>query len=191
MAESLRRSLILEGTSADSAMKMTTKKAVELCRSNTNSSIIKSVLAACNFANEKEVVAKYTVECRNESSENRVITFNSNNSRGTRGNYRGNFNNYNNYNNNSNYRGNFNRNNQNFNRNNQNFNQNNQNFNRGGFQGGRGRGCGRGRGRGRGYHQNNNNDHYVRAINAENSNAPTQDRGSQDNSTTFPQAHDC
>lgn len=124
LAEAFKRSLLLEGVAQDTAQKMTVKKTVELCRANTSSSLVKSVLASSNFTDAKEVIAKFMIESRNETTERQILFYHQNNYRGrgrgnfrNRGNFRGGW--YNNYNNNynsnfdnndngnNNYRGNF------------------------------------------------------------------------------------
>lgn len=62
LAESFKRSLILEGISSEKANEMTIDKTIDLCRANTNSSIVKSVLASTSFETPKDVVAKFIVE---------------------------------------------------------------------------------------------------------------------------------
>lgn len=128
LAEQFKRSLILEGIPNEKANEMTIDKTIELCRANTTSNIVKSVLSSTKFNDSKDVIAKYIIESRTESSEQQVLVYRSNrfmqNNQFQRGTYRGRGqnnkrsfnNNYRNNSNNSfnNYRNNDNR---NFNRN--------------------------------------------------------------------------
>lgn len=156
LSDALRRTLIIEGVSATKANEISVDKTIELCRRNTQSPLIKSVLEASTFSNPKDVVAKLITQIDKTKAETQVLSFQrSNNQNGRRGHGqhqhnhrgRGNFNNYNNSNNQ-----------------NQQF---QQNFNRGTYNRGRGRGRGRGRfGRGNfnnGYHQNDNSQ-YIRTF---------------------------
>lgn len=159
LAESLQRSLVVEGCTKDLALEMAVDKTIEMCRKSARSEIVKSVLASKSFKTPKEVVATYIVQSATETQEKQVMAFHTqNNSRGNyRNNSRGNFNNYrgnysnnyannysNNYNNNrgnrsrGGYRGNYSNNNNrnNYNNNNfQNFNRNNNNNYRGNSRG--------------------------------------------------------
>lgn len=151
LGESLKRSLILEGIPSEKANEFTIDKTIELCRSNTSSALVKSVLASTKFDNYKAVVAKFIIESRTDTTERQVLSMR----QGTRGNFnqnnRGNYRHgqYNNRNNNQNGRN---------NNNQHNNNQNNRNNNY----------CGRFnnnyRGRGghnnRNNHRNNNNNVY-------------------------------
>lgn len=146
LAEQFKRSLVLEGIPSDKANEMTIDKTIELCRLNTTSDIVKSVLVASKFEDAKEVVAKYIIESRTESNEKQILTFRSNrtyqnNQINYRGNYRGrnrsrnDFNNRNNYMNQSYNSRNNNNNRYNHNNNNRNnFNTANRNF-RGNYRG--------------------------------------------------------
>lgn len=58
LSDSLRRSLIVEGISTSKATEMAIEKTVELCRKNTNSDLVKSVLESTKFDSPKEVIAK-------------------------------------------------------------------------------------------------------------------------------------
>lgn len=162
LADSLQRSLIIEGMTQAKAREMTIERTVELCRNATRSDLVKSILAATKFESPKEVVAKYVVEASVEEKEKQIFQFKASNSkRGfnkNRGGYK--FQKQNNYNNGY----------------------NNRNFNNSTYRGGRGKNRGRGRGRG-GYsnnYQRNRPQQYVRY--AENSPGPSQDgRANQSN----------
>lgn len=136
----MKRALTLESIPQAKANEMAIEKTVELCRSNARSDLVKGILASTRFDDPKEVIAKYIVESRTETTEKQVLHFRKQNVRQNRGNgYRnqrsGNFNN-----------------------------QNNNGYQNNGYQNnGRGnyRGNQRGRGRGRGnYYQNNQNRGY-------------------------------
>lgn len=159
LADALKRTLIVEGVSPEKANAMTIEKTIELCRKNTQSPLIKSVLEASTFMTAKDVIAKLITQVDKTKSETQILSFHkSNPNRGRpnnfgRGRGRNSHNNYNGYQNNQN----------NNNNNNRNFNQNNR---------GRGRGNGRGQfnnNRGRGTFNYNNynqgqNGHNVRAF---------------------------
>lgn len=49
-----------------------------MCGSNAKSDLIKSILAATQFSDPKEVVAKFVVETSQESNEKQIFVFNSN-----------------------------------------------------------------------------------------------------------------
>lgn len=148
LSDALRRSLIIEGISHNKATEMTIEKTVELCRKNTNSDLVKSVLESTKFDSPKEVIAKLLVQTEKTKQEQQILSYQTikkennnkrsgnNFNRGNRG--RGNFNNrrgrggykrFNNFNDNfNNNRGGFRGNRGNFYRNNRNFNNNNQNI---------------------------------------------------------------
>lgn len=69
LAEQFKRSLILENVPNEKASEMTIDQTIELCRTNTRSSIVKSVLAATKYEDAKEVVAKFIIESRTDSTE--------------------------------------------------------------------------------------------------------------------------
>lgn len=172
LADALRRSYISDGIPQNTALKMTVKKTVEMCRLSAKSDLVKSVLAATHFDEPKEVLAKFITESNQESSETRILAFGRYNpgNRG-KGNFRGNFNNYrgNNYNNRSNS----------FRRNN-NFRNNFQNNNRFNTRTFNNRGNFRGN-----YRQNNNNqnrnqnDRYIRVTVPENQEGPSMGRATE------------
>lgn len=164
LAEQLNRALILEGIPSTKAKEMTVDKTIELCRANTSSNIVKSVLSSTKFEDPKEVIAKYIIESRVETNEQNVYAYRSNknfsnqSNRFQRGkkyfnnNYRNNQNNNQNSNQRSNnYNGNY----------NGSYSNNNRGFNRN-----------RGRGRGRQNFYNNNNNRGNRVYYAENETAP-------------------
>lgn len=110
LSEQFKRSLVLEGIPEPKANEMTIDKTIELCRANTNSNIVKSVLSSSKFKDAKEVIAKFIIESRVENTEQQILAFRTNrnnnngfyrnknqsyNKRG-RGNYRPNYNNQNN-----------------------------------------------------------------------------------------------
>lgn len=186
LAEKLRKSYISDGIPPILANQMTIDKTVEMCRLSARTPLVKSVLASTKFEQPKEVLAKFITEASTENTEVKILSFRNNgnrgNNRGHRGNNRGYFNQNrgynNNYNNNRGY--------------NNNFNNNFGNYN----NGHRGRGRGRGRGNGNfrnfnndrnNYNDNGRNDRNVRII-QENQQAPTQERGGQNQNVTLRDA---
>lgn len=154
LAESFKRSLILEGIFSGKANEMTVDKTIELCRSNTTSSVVKSVLASSQFENFKDVIAKFIVESRTETTEKQVLAFKSQHKN----------------NNNQNHNNNYNKNNWNGKKK---FNNNNGRNNN--YQNGRGQGRNnnyQNRGRNNNYngHNNNNNGYNQRRQNNNNNN---------------------
>lgn len=148
LGDSLKRTLIVEGMSQDKANEIAVEKTVELCRSITRSSLVKSVLASTQFTCTKTVVAKFLVETTTDVKEKQVMAYSVNrgHNRNRNNSYRGNFRGNNSYGNvyrgnNNNYRnsrypnnsGNGYRNNSNNNSYNNNNNQNSQN--RGNYRG--------------------------------------------------------
>lgn len=173
LAESLQRTLIIEGISQGKAREMTVDRTIELCRQNAKTERVGTILASTTFVTPKDVLAKFVVETTKDKNEKQILTFRQENNpqnRQNRFNNR-NANNDRNRNNphrqrtftNSNYQNNSNGNNfRNF-RNNRNS-QNNQRG-RGGF-----------RNNYNNYNnQNNNNDRYVRVV-AENYHSPSEGR---------------
>lgn len=75
LSDAFRRSLIIEGITPTKATEMAIDKTVELCRKNTSSSTVKSVLAASKFDSSKEVVAKLITETNIAKSEHSVLRF--------------------------------------------------------------------------------------------------------------------
>lgn len=153
LADALKRTLIIEGVSPEKANQMTIEKTIEVCRRNTTSPLIKSVLEASSFEAPKDVIAKLITQVDKTRAETQILSFqrsNNGTNRGGwknnmsgrgRGRHNGNHDNQNGYSNNNQYN------------NNRNFNPNNR---------GRGRGRGRGqfnnyRGRGAGGYNSYNN----------------------------------
>lgn len=145
LADSLKRALVLEGIPQSKANEMAIDKTVELCRSNARSDMVRGILAATKFESAAEVVAKYIVESRTETTEKQVLQFRRQNSQNVRG-HGFQYNRYGYQNNDNNNFG------------------NNQNF-RGNFRG-------RGRGRGRGYSDNSGQRQNNQIFYAENEQAP-------------------
>lgn len=108
LADSFKRSLIVEGITQAKANEMAIDKTIEMCRASAKNDLVKSILAASTFENTKEVIAKLVVETATDNTEKQVLAYQKfqNNNRGRgRGNNR--FNNYNgrrNFNNNNNDR---------------------------------------------------------------------------------------
>lgn len=78
LCESYQRSLILEGTSRKKAVEFTIDRAIELCKVNTTSDIMKAVLVSGRFEDASEVIAKYMIESRNIEEERRIRRFRAN-----------------------------------------------------------------------------------------------------------------
>lgn len=72
LAEQLNRSFISEGIPMKIANELTIDRTIELCRANTSSGIVKSVLSSRKFENPKEVLAKFIIESRTELSERNI-----------------------------------------------------------------------------------------------------------------------
>lgn len=159
LCDAFRRALVMEGIPSAKADEMTIQKTVELCRANTRSDLVKSILASATFGSSKEVIAKMITESNVEVQEKQVLSYNKTSYN------RNNKNKYNNYN--SNYNNNKNTNHSNYNNSNRNRSHNyNKNNNKSNY-----------------YHnqQNNNNrnrnNNYESIRVAENSEAP---QGSQE-----------
>lgn len=73
LADSLRRALVMDGIPLQKAEDMTIEKTIELCRSNAQNQVVKSVLASTKFSNPKEVIAKYVVESNTSRQEAQVL----------------------------------------------------------------------------------------------------------------------
>ncbi|XP_067622180.1 uncharacterized protein [Eurosta solidaginis] len=134
LSDSLERCLIIEGMTKAKAHEMAVEQTISVCRLNSRSDMVKSILASTTFKDSKDVVAKMIIERDQEVKERQVLAFRSRPIRynNFRGNYRGNSNFR--YNNNSNFRFNNNANRQHNNTNfrNNNYNRgNNRNYNRG------------------------------------------------------------
>ncbi|XP_067643064.1 GATA zinc finger domain-containing protein 14-like [Eurosta solidaginis] len=134
LSDSLERCLIIEGMTKAKAHEMAVEQTISVCRLNSRSDMVKSILASTTFKDSKDVVAKMIIEREQEIKERQVLAFRSHPIRYSnfRGNSRGNSNFR--YNNNSNFRfnGNANRQHTNTNFRNNNYNRgNNHNYNRG------------------------------------------------------------
>lgn len=96
LADALERSLVIEGMTKAKAHEMAIEQTVSVCRLNTKSDLVKSILASTSFADPKEVVAKLVIEQTNESKERQVLAIhthghnNDNYNRNRFNNYRGN-----------------------------------------------------------------------------------------------------
>lgn len=83
LAEAFRRSLVIEGISNDKAIEMSIEKTVDLCRANTRTDLVKSILEATAFATPKEVVAKMLVQTEKAKHEHQVLSFTKTNAKGS------------------------------------------------------------------------------------------------------------
>lgn len=77
LADAYRRSLILEGMTQAKATEMTIDKTVELCRKNTRSELVKSVLEATSFSSPKDVLAKMITQLTKVKQEHQILTYRS------------------------------------------------------------------------------------------------------------------
>lgn len=107
LSEAFRRALVVEGIPLKKAEELTVDKTVELCRSNTNSDLVKSVLASSSFESPKLVIAKMITELNLETKEKQILSFRSkshfNKNKNNNGNNKYSNNNTNKKNNNWNY----------------------------------------------------------------------------------------
>lgn len=86
LSDSLRRSLIIEGMSAQKATEISVEKAIDLCRSQTKSEIVKAVLESATFASPKDVVAKLLTQSEKAKKEHQILSISSSrNQPGNRG----------------------------------------------------------------------------------------------------------
>lgn len=79
LTNSLKRTYIVEGMSDEKANEMTIKKTIELCRSNTHSILVKSVLSSTTFPDSKSVISKLLVESANDVKDKQILAFSSRN----------------------------------------------------------------------------------------------------------------
>lgn len=176
LADAFRRSLIVEGIPPTKASEMVVDKTVELCRKNTHSDLIKSVLESSTFNSPKDVVAKLVTQVDKTKAEAQILSFHTN--RRNRGNRFGG--NRQNYNHNNRYNDNGNRSNGHYGGNHENGNSHNRNGNYRGRRRGyinRGR-CNYGNNANR---QNNNNNPSNIRVMQENSQTPQQGLGASNN----------
>ncbi|XP_017479957.1 PREDICTED: hybrid signal transduction histidine kinase E-like [Rhagoletis zephyria] len=96
LSDALERSLIIEGMTQSKAHEMAVEQTVNVCRLNTRSDLVKSILSSTTFSDSKEVVAKMIVEQNNQVKEPQVYNNNANNSRYSNNGSRHNGNNFNN-----------------------------------------------------------------------------------------------
>lgn len=75
LAEALQRSLVVEGYSLSKAKEITVEKTVEMCRQNARNEFVKSVLAARDFKDPKEVVAKLIIEQNSQEKERQILFY--------------------------------------------------------------------------------------------------------------------
>lgn len=70
LADKLKRSLIIEGMTQEKANELAVQKSIDLCKMNTKSTLVQSVLSSSKFDTPKEVVAKYILETQGEKTQN-------------------------------------------------------------------------------------------------------------------------
>lgn len=78
LSESLRRSLIIEGMSAQKATEISIEKTIDLCRSQTKNEIVKAVLESSTFSSSKDVVAKLLTQSDKARKEHQILTYSTN-----------------------------------------------------------------------------------------------------------------
>lgn len=77
LADSLKRTLIVEGISQEKANELTIEKTVQMCRTTTRSNLVKSIIASSTFPDAKTVIAKFIIETTNESKESQILSYKS------------------------------------------------------------------------------------------------------------------
>ncbi|XP_036322064.1 putative uncharacterized protein DDB_G0278921 [Rhagoletis pomonella] len=101
LSDALERSLIIEGMTQSKAHKIAVEQTVNVCRLNTRSDLVKSILSSTTFSDSKDVVAKMIVGQNNQVKERQVLAFRSRVNRPNS--FRGSFRGYNNNADNSRY----------------------------------------------------------------------------------------
>ncbi|XP_036346783.1 myb-like protein D, partial [Rhagoletis pomonella] len=94
LSDALERFLIIEGMTQSKAHEMAVEQTVNVCRLNTRSDLVKSILSSTTFSDSKDVVAKMIVEQNNQVKER--YNNNADNSRYSNNGSRHNGNNFNN-----------------------------------------------------------------------------------------------
>lgn len=89
LADALRRTLIIEGMTAEKANDITIERTVKLCRKSTNSDVVKAVLSASTFTSAKEVVAKLITSNDEAVKEKKILRYHKD--KGSNGQARGRF----------------------------------------------------------------------------------------------------
>lgn len=79
LAESLKRSLVLDGIPSEKANRMTIDETIAMCKNSTRSDYVKSVIASSAYTTAKEVVAKFVIESSNDKSDKQVLFLQRNN----------------------------------------------------------------------------------------------------------------
>lgn len=79
LSDALRRTLIIEGMTAAKTIEIAVEKTIDLCRKNTRSESIKSVITP--FTSPKEVVAKMLAQIDKVKNETQVLTYRASNTR--------------------------------------------------------------------------------------------------------------
>ncbi|XP_036342855.1 uncharacterized protein LOC118752117, partial [Rhagoletis pomonella] len=75
LADALERSLIIEGMTQAKAHELAVEQTINVCRLNSRSDMVKSILASSTFSDSKDVVAKMIVEHDNIVKERQVLAF--------------------------------------------------------------------------------------------------------------------
>lgn len=78
LAEKYNESLMVEGCSQEKALEMTLSKVVELCRKQSSSVLVKSVLTSSVFKHPKEVLSKFVKEVSQEVKEPQKLQYTAN-----------------------------------------------------------------------------------------------------------------
>ena len=77
LADALERSLVIEGMTKEKAHEMAVEQTVSVCRINSKSDLVKTVLVATPFKDKKDVIAKMIVEQSTEMKKRQVLAFKS------------------------------------------------------------------------------------------------------------------
>lgn len=81
LADSLQRSLVIEGITREKAKEMAIEKTVEMCRQSAKTDLVRSVLAAATFNDPKEVIAKLITEQATNETERQILAYRAQNNK--------------------------------------------------------------------------------------------------------------
>lgn len=82
LADALRRSLVLEGSSVDQANETAIEETVALCRKNTSNGLVKSVLESHHFKTPKEVVTALVTQTEKAKNDQAILVYGPSRGRG-------------------------------------------------------------------------------------------------------------
>lgn len=77
LADSLKRSLIIEGVTEEKANEMVIDRTIEMCRTSARTDIVKSVISSSQFKSAKEVISKYIIEINRQQKDQQVLAYRS------------------------------------------------------------------------------------------------------------------